>query len=82
LDDLIRIVVPLQEFYAKPGDTANFLKDLAVTLKEPDAAQQLKEFDKKRLETTWGWITQYAPRGIVALGVAADVIAVLSLLAG
>ncbi len=77
VDELIRIVIPLQKIYEHPGDTARLLKDLAVTLKEPDAAQQLKKYDRKRLVEVWGWLTRYAVLGIGILGAVADAVALL-----
>jgi len=82
VDGLIRIIIPLQGFYEKPGDTAQLLKELAISLQEPDAAHQLMKLDKERVETIWGWLGKYARKGINIIGVAADVIAILGLIAG
>lgn len=51
-----RILFPLAKQYVKAGTVSDFLKNLAETLRHPDAKEALEGLSEEKFVKSWGWI--------------------------
>lgn len=73
LPDGITMVLPIVKGYVRPGSISDLLKDLMVTLKNPDSMTSLLEKDEPSFMKTWGWIRKYFEIKPSFMGISVDI---------
>lgn len=67
---IIRITFYLSQKYKTPGSISDFLTNLSLTVKNPDALETLKSFNEKKFMETWGRIIDCVEIKFSILGIA------------
>lgn len=55
----VSVVLHLSELYSGHGSVTEVLREVAQTVKEPDALEVLRTMDRRRIKDRWGWISRY-----------------------